>query len=74
MLTLPKTVHTEPQGERIAMRCVHTVAEGVGSGAEADQVQFLSSVDEQPLTQPLRGSAVDPYSGATATRTDSSAS
>jgi hypothetical protein len=53
--TMSKAVHPEPQGERLAMQCVHAVAEGVGSGPEGDQVQFLSSIDERPATVSLSG-------------------
>jgi hypothetical protein len=53
--TLSKTVRPEPQGKRIAMQCVHAVAEGVGSGPDSDQVQFLSSIQEQPSTDSLSG-------------------
>jgi len=53
--TLSKSPHLDQLGERLAMQCVHAIAKGVGSAQESDQVQFLSSIEEQPPAESLSG-------------------
>jgi hypothetical protein len=53
--TMSKTVLRDPLGDRVALQCVHAVAEGVGSSADSDQVQFHSTIAEQPSTDSLSG-------------------
>ena len=53
--TMSKTLHPEPEGNRVALQCVHAIAEGVGSVAESDQIQFLSAIEKKPFTASLSG-------------------
>jgi hypothetical protein len=43
------------EGGRIALPCVHAVAEGVGSSSNSDQIQFWSELSEWPPTESLSG-------------------
>jgi len=42
--TAAKLNRAEPLGNRLAMQCVHAIAEGVGAPESADQIQFFSEI------------------------------
>jgi hypothetical protein len=45
---------------RLAMRCVHAIAEGMNSPGSSDQVQFLSELPERPAVGSLSGMSGGP--------------
>ncbi len=57
--TWAKDILTDPRGERLILRGVHAVAEGVRS-LDADQVQFFSEIGERPLIARLSGMSGGP--------------
>jgi hypothetical protein len=58
--TAAKTDRPEPLGNRLAMPCVHAVAEGLGAPETADQVQFFSEITTSPETGSLSGMSGGP--------------
>jgi hypothetical protein len=59
--TAAKGNKTELLGDRLAMPCVHAVAEGVGAPPEsADQVQFFSEIEARPDIASLSGMSGGP--------------
>lgn len=48
-------IKDEHGNTRLAMPCIHVLAEGVGSDGQGDQVHFYSSLQEPPVVQNLSG-------------------
>lgn len=46
--TAAKMKRDEPLGSRLAMPCIHAIAEGVGGPESADQLQFFSEIEANP--------------------------
>jgi len=58
--TFAKAMREEPGGARLAMPCVHAVAEGIGSSEHADQVQFYSEITAKVDVSSLSGMSGGP--------------
>jgi hypothetical protein len=58
--TLAKEQREEPVGSRLAMACVHAVAEGLPGPEYADQVQFFSEVERNSDIVSLSGMSGGP--------------
>lgn len=57
--TAAKESRSDPLGERLALRGVHAIAQGLGS-PDRDQVQFWSEIPERPLIGKLSGMSGGP--------------
>jgi hypothetical protein len=53
--TAAKRDRAETIGNRLAMQCVHAIAEGVGAPESADQIQFFSAIEFKPELGSLSG-------------------
>ena len=53
-------IHDETGGKRLALSCVHAVAEGLASPGTSDQVQFNSELPERPAISSLSGMSGGP--------------
>jgi hypothetical protein len=53
--TIAKSLRKEPLGDRLAMQCVHAIAEGIPSPEHADQIQFFSEIEVLPEIGSLSG-------------------
>lgn len=58
--TLEKNIAQGTDGQRLAMPCVHAIAEGVGSTEHADQVQFYSEIANEVAVSSLSGMSGGP--------------
>jgi hypothetical protein len=58
--TAGKKDRDEALGNRLAMQCVHAIAEGVGAPSSADQIQFFSEIEAAPEFGSLSGMSGGP--------------
>jgi hypothetical protein len=58
--TAAKSDRTHVLGQQLLMQCVHAVAEGVGSSASSDQIQFFSEIEARPEIGSLSGMSGGP--------------
>jgi hypothetical protein len=58
--TIAKMKRHEADGTRIAMRCVHAIAHGLGAPVHADQITFFSEIERNPEVTSLSGMSGGP--------------